>query len=48
MACSLTKFVWNFAVYCGKEEEKEDVACIAWREARLAHKIVIDLAVDIQ
>jgi hypothetical protein len=24
------------------------VACIAWREARLAHKIVIDLAVDIQ
>jgi hypothetical protein len=44
MACSITKFVWNFAVYCGKEEGKKDVACVAWEEAKLAQKVVLDLA----
>jgi hypothetical protein len=29
MACSVTKFVWNFAVYCGKNEDNEEVAHVA-------------------
>jgi hypothetical protein len=29
MACSMTKFVWNFAVYCGKTEETEEVPHVA-------------------
>ena len=48
MACSLTKFVWNFAVYCGKEEKSEDVAHIAREEACLVHRVVLDLAADVQ
>jgi hypothetical protein len=48
MACSLTKYVWNFAVYCGKNEETEEVACARRGEARLAQKVVLDLVVDIQ
>ena len=48
MAYSITKFVWNFAVYCGKNEDNEEMACVVWGEARLAHKVVLDLAADIQ
>jgi hypothetical protein len=44
----VTKFVWNFVVYCGKEEGQEDVARIARGEGRLAHKVVLDLAADVQ
>ena len=47
MVCSLTKFVWNFAVYYGKEQESEDVACVAWEEACLAYKIILDLGMDV-
>lgn len=42
-----TKFMWNFAVYCGKNEDTEEVARIAWGEARLAHKVILNLAVDV-
>jgi hypothetical protein len=48
MACSITKFVWNFAVYCRKNEDNEEVVCVARGEARLVHKVVLDLAADIQ
>jgi hypothetical protein len=48
MACSVTKFVWNFAVYCGKTDETEKVPRIARREPRLAHKVVLDLAAEVQ
>jgi hypothetical protein len=48
MACSFTKYVWNFAVYCDKNEETEEVACARRGEVRLVQKIVLDLAVDIQ
>jgi hypothetical protein len=47
MACSLTKFIWIFLVYCEKEKESEDEACVARREARLAHRIILDLVVDV-
>jgi hypothetical protein len=47
MACSVTKFVWNFAVYCGKTEEIEEVPRVARGEARLAHKVVLDLAAEV-
>jgi hypothetical protein len=48
MACSVTKFVWNFALYCGKNEDNEEVARVARREARLAHKVVLNFAADVQ
>jgi hypothetical protein len=47
MACSLTKFIWNLTVYCGKEEKSEDVARVAWEQAHLAHKIVLELVADV-
>jgi hypothetical protein len=45
MVCLVTKFVWNFVMYCGKNEE---VAHVAWGEARLTHNVVLDLAADVQ
>jgi hypothetical protein len=36
MACSVTKFVWNFAVYCEKTEETEKMPLITKKEAHLA------------
>jgi hypothetical protein len=45
IACSLTIFFGNFTVYFGKEEESEDVARVAQGEARLDHKVVLDLVV---
>ena len=47
VVCSVTKFVWNFAVYCIKTEETEEVPCVARGEARLAQKVVLDLAAEI-
>jgi hypothetical protein len=49
MACSVTKFVWNFAVYCEKKEgDVQDGIQVARGEARLAHGVVIiDLAEDV-
>jgi hypothetical protein len=48
LACSVTKFVWNFAIYCGKEEATSTVEPIARGEPKLAHKVVMDLAKDIE
>ena len=47
MAYSVTKSLWNFAVYCGKNEDNEKVTHIAWGEARLVHKVVLDLAANV-
>jgi hypothetical protein len=47
MAWSLTKFIWNFTIYCGKAEDSGDVAPVAQGEACLAHKVVIDLAAEV-
>ena len=41
------KFVWNFAIYCKKNNDTEEVAHVVWGKARLAHKVVLDLAVDV-
>jgi hypothetical protein len=35
-------------IYCGTEEESDDVASVAWREAHLAYRVVLDLATDVQ
>jgi hypothetical protein len=48
MACLVTKFVWNFAVYYGKTEETEEVPRVTRGEARLARKVVLDLVADVQ
>jgi hypothetical protein len=40
--------VWNFAVYCGKNEETEEVAHIARGEVHLTHKVVLDLVANVQ
>jgi hypothetical protein len=48
MACSITKFVWNFAVYCGKNEDNKEVVRVAREKARLAYKVVLDLVADVQ
>jgi hypothetical protein len=34
-------------VYCGKNEDYEEVAHVAREEARLAHKVVLDLAAHV-
>jgi hypothetical protein len=39
MIYSLTKYVWNFTVYCGKNEETEEVAHASRGEAKLAQKV---------
>jgi hypothetical protein len=48
LACSVTKFVWNFAIYCGKEEAISTVEPIARGEPKLAHKVVVELSRDIE
>jgi hypothetical protein len=48
LACLVTKFVWNFTIYCGKEEVTSIVEPIARGELKLAHKIVIELSRDIE
>jgi hypothetical protein len=47
LACLVTKFVWNFAVYYGKNEEIERVAHVAWKKLRLTYIIVLDLEGEI-
>jgi hypothetical protein len=42
------KFLWNFVVYCAKNEESEEVARVARGEIRSAYKIVLDLAVELK
>jgi hypothetical protein len=37
IACLMTKFLSNFAIHCGKNENIKEVACVVWREARLAY-----------
>jgi hypothetical protein len=48
MTCSVTKFVWNFTVYCEKTEETKEVPHVARGEACLAQKIILDLAAEVQ
>jgi hypothetical protein len=48
LACSVTKFVRNFVIYCGKEEATSIVEPIAREEPKLTHKVVMDLAKDIE
>jgi hypothetical protein len=40
--------MWNFVIYCGKNEKTEEVVCVDQEKARLAHKVVLDLATDVQ
>ena len=35
-------------VYCKKNEDNEEVSHKAWKEARLAHNVVLFLATDVQ
>jgi hypothetical protein len=42
------KFVWNFAIYCGKEEAISTVKPIVRGEPKLAHKVVMELSRDIK
>jgi hypothetical protein len=44
LAYSVTKFVWNFAIYCSKEEATLTVEPIARGVPKLVHKVVMDLA----
>jgi hypothetical protein len=48
LACSVTKFVWNFTIYCGKEEATSTVESIARGEPKLTHKVVMKLVKDIE
>jgi hypothetical protein len=48
LACSVTKFVWNFTIYYGKEEAISTVEPITKGEPKLAHKVVMELAKDIE
>jgi hypothetical protein len=42
------KIYVKFAVYYEKNEDNEEVERVLWKEARLAHKVVLNLATDIQ
>jgi hypothetical protein len=48
LACSVTKFIWNFAIYCGKKEAISTVEPIARGEPKLTHKVVTELSRDIE
>ena len=48
MACSVTKFVWNFTIYCGKKEAISIVKPIARGEPKLSYKVVMELSRDIE
>jgi hypothetical protein len=48
LACSVIKFVWNFAIYCGKEEATSTIEPIGRGEPKLAHKVVMELVKDIE
>jgi hypothetical protein len=38
----------ELCIYYRKYEDTKEVACVIWEEAHLAHKVVLDLAVDVQ
>ena len=42
------KFIWNFAIYCGKEETISTVEPIARGELKLVHKVMMELSRDIE
>ena len=42
LACSITKFVWNFEVYCGKSPVANNLPPPSRGEPQLAHKVVLD------
>ena len=48
LACSIIKFVWNFAIYCGKSEVPQDVVLVVHGKPKLAHNLVVELSKDIQ
>ena len=45
MTSFVTKFIWNFAIYHGKNK---DVEKVAHRELQLAYKAVLELAKDVE
>jgi hypothetical protein len=47
MVFSLTKFVWNFAVCCKKDEDTEEMIPTAWGETHLTYKVVLNLVANI-
>jgi hypothetical protein len=48
LAYSVTKFVWNFIIYCGKDEAISTVEPITRGEPKLAHKVVMELSRNIE
>ena len=36
------KYVWNFVVYCRKNENTKEVACVAWKESGMVYKVILD------
>jgi hypothetical protein len=44
----MTKFIWNFAIYCKKNEDIERAAQITCGKSQLAYKVVLDLDKDLQ
>jgi hypothetical protein len=46
MAYFVTKFVWNFAVYCGENEDIKEGTQVIRGKSRLAHKIALELMED--
>jgi hypothetical protein len=44
LACSVSKYVWNFSIYCGKSQVVRDEQPVARGEPKLAHNVVLDLA----
>jgi hypothetical protein len=48
MACLVTKFIWNFSIYCGKKKAPSIVGPIAREESKLAHKVMMELSKDIE
>jgi hypothetical protein len=48
MAYLVTKFVWNFEVYYGKEVAPATIGPIERVEPKLAHKLVMELSKNIE
>ena len=47
LACSTSKYMWNFSIYCKKTQVEKDVHWVAREEPKLAHKVVLDPTSDI-
>jgi hypothetical protein len=48
LTCLVTKFVWNFVVYCGKKDATSTAEPIVREKSKLAHKVIMESSRNIE